>query len=102
MKRLDLNFLCCPRCRHDLVLSPEDPAQASPIESAILTCSACRTQYPVRGGIPRFVSADNYATSFGMQWQRYRRTQLDSHTGKTISRDRLAVATGWPSSLEGE
>lgn len=44
--------------------------------------------------IPRFVPVDNYASSFGLQWNQYRTTQLDSHTGLTISRDRLARLLG--------
>ncbi|MCU0242254.1 MAG: class I SAM-dependent methyltransferase [Vicinamibacteria bacterium] len=52
--------------------------------------------YPVRAGIPRFVAADNYTASFGLQWKRYLKTQLDSHTGATISRDRLARCFGRP------
>jgi SAM-dependent methyltransferase len=44
--------------------------------------------------LPRFVSADNYANSFGYQWNRHARTQLDSHTGLPISRDRLLAAIG--------
>lgn len=49
--------------------------------------------------IPRFVSVDNYASSFGLQWNQYRTTQLDSHTGLTISRDRLTRLLG--GSLDG-
>jgi 2-polyprenyl-3-methyl-5-hydroxy-6-metoxy-1,4-benzoquinol methylase len=48
------------------------------------------------GGIPRFVPTDGYASSFGLQWNRYRRTQLDSHTGTHISRDRLERCLGIP------
>jgi SAM-dependent methyltransferase len=44
--------------------------------------------------IPRFVPVDNYASSFGLQWNQYRTTQLDSHTGLTISRDRLTRLLG--------
>lgn len=46
--------------------------------------------YPVIRGIPRFVSSENYAQAFGDQWNRFPRTQLDSHTGLTLSEDRLA------------
>jgi 2-polyprenyl-3-methyl-5-hydroxy-6-metoxy-1,4-benzoquinol methylase len=64
-------------------------------QAAWLACpSGC--QVPVRRGIPRFVPEDNYASSFGLQWNRYRATQLDSHTGSTISRDRLARCLGGP------
>jgi SAM-dependent methyltransferase len=37
-----------------------------------------------------------YAEAFGEQWRRWRRVQLDSVTGKPISRGRLAEGTGWP------
>jgi SAM-dependent methyltransferase len=46
-------------------------------------------------GIPRFVPADNYAGSFGLQWNRFRRTQLDSFSGHPISRTRFLEFTGW-------
>ena len=46
--------------------------------------------YPVVDGIPRFVPAENYARAFGMQWNRFPKTQLDSHTGLRLSEDRLA------------
>jgi SAM-dependent methyltransferase len=48
------------------------------------------TVYPIVNGIPRFVSADNYAQDFGDQWNRFPKTQLDSHSGITITEDRLA------------
>lgn len=50
--------------------------------------------YPVVNNIPRFVSTNNYAKAFGAQWKSYQRTQLDSYTGKPISRDRLARLVG--------
>jgi 2-polyprenyl-3-methyl-5-hydroxy-6-metoxy-1,4-benzoquinol methylase/uncharacterized protein YbaR (Trm112 family) len=52
-------------------------------------------EYPVRGGVPRFVPASNYADNFGMQWNHFARTQLDSHSGHPISADRFWEATGW-------
>jgi SAM-dependent methyltransferase len=50
--------------------------------------------YKILNGIPRFVSTGNYASSFGLQWNTFRTTQLDSHTGLTISRDRLTRIAG--------
>jgi SAM-dependent methyltransferase len=67
-----------------------------------LACRSCSASHPVVDGIPRFVSSDNYAASFGMQWNRHRRTQLDSVIGKPISRSRLFSATGWPERLDGQ
>jgi len=50
--------------------------------------------FPLVNDIPRFVPSDNYASAFGLQWNEYRTTQLDSHTGLTISRDRLTRLLG--------
>ena len=52
--------------------------------------------FPVINGIPRFVPAENYADSFGFQWNIHDKTQLDSYTGFPISHDRVFGVTGWP------
>lgn len=58
--------------------------------------------YPIVNFIPRFVSNDTYASSFGEQWNRYRLTQLDRFNGTTLSRDRLFEGTRWtPEELNG-
>jgi SAM-dependent methyltransferase len=61
-----------------------------------------RPPLTTRDGIPRFVEDDGYAESFGEQWNRWRRVQLDSVTGKPISRDRLLEGSRWPEDLSGE
>lgn len=62
-----------------------------------------RQPIAVRDGIPRFVVDAGYAESFGEQWSRWRLVQLDSHTGKPISRRRLEEGTGWDlDTLRGE
>ena len=50
--------------------------------------------YEIKNLIPRFVPEDNYSNSFGVQWNLYRQTQLDSYTGLSISRDRLMRMLG--------
>ena len=67
-----------------------------------MTCSkGCR--WAIRGGIPRFVSVTSYASSFGCHWNRYPRTELDSYTGKSYSRQRLERCLGAPlESLRGK
>ncbi len=61
--------------------------------SSVLTCSSgCRV--PVVNSVPRFVDSSNYSAGFGLQWNTFSKTQLDSHTGLTISRDRLAGSLG--------
>lgn len=60
---------------------------------AYLCCdNGCK--HPIIDGIPRFVPKENYASSFGLQWKTFRKTQLDSYSGTTISRDRLTRILG--------
>jgi SAM-dependent methyltransferase len=40
------------------------------------------------------VPNDNHADSFGHQWKRFRKTQLDSYSGLSISRERLERCLG--------
>jgi SAM-dependent methyltransferase len=61
--------------------------------SSELICEAgCRV--PIVNNIPRFVGSESYAAGFGLQWTAFRKTQLDSHSGLTISHDRLVGALG--------
>jgi SAM-dependent methyltransferase len=53
-----------------------------------------REPLTIEGGIPRFVACGKYAESFGSQWRRFPRTQLDSRTGLPLSRDRLRRCMG--------
>lgn len=101
----DLSVYGCPGCGHEaLAVDPAAPVErnASGLERANLRCAACGSVYPVRNAIPRFVPQENYAQSFGYQWNAHRKTQLDSHTGLTISRDRLFQVSGWPESMPGQ
>jgi 2-polyprenyl-3-methyl-5-hydroxy-6-metoxy-1,4-benzoquinol methylase len=51
-------------------------------------------QFPVVRSIPRFVGASSYADHFGAQWNHYRLTQLDSHTGVPITENRMHRCIG--------
>lgn len=65
------------------------------IEEGTLIAAASRRTYPIVRGIPRFVPESGYADNFGLQWNRYRRTQLDSLNGTQLSENRLWSETGW-------
>jgi SAM-dependent methyltransferase len=67
-----------------------------------LVCRLAAHIWPVRGGIPRFVESQGYAGAFGFQWARHAQTQLDSHNGLSLSRDRWFAVTGWPKRMNGE
>lgn len=98
-----LRFFMCPSCHEtglDLKATSTDHGR---VLRGQLTCSGCRRAWPIIDGVPRFVSADNYARSFGAEWTLFSRTQLDSHTGTTISRDRFTDITEiQPSELAGK
>ena len=51
-------------------------------------------KFPIINGIPRFVPNDTYASAFGLQWNSYKRTQLDSYTKLDISKTRLERCLG--------
>ena len=46
-------------------------------------------------GIPRFANQSNYSSSFGFQWNKFQRTQLDSFSGSSISFERFYASTAW-------
>ncbi|WP_157123245.1 class I SAM-dependent methyltransferase [Pandoraea vervacti] len=91
----------CPNCGCQ-AFSEHKTRAAEHADDADLKCNACEQTYAVLNGIPRFVPRDNYATSFGYQWNIHRRSQLDSHTGLPISRDRVFGVTKWPERMEGQ
>ena len=93
MKKELLNILCCPGCGNSLDLRKETPADGE-IEEGELQCKNCNKAYPIVRFIPRFVSSENYASNFGFQWNQFRKTQLDSYTGKPIARERFLTRTG--------
>jgi SAM-dependent methyltransferase len=88
-----LRVLACPTCRASLELNASG------------TCLGCVNghQFPIRNGVPRFVPSDAYTESFSYEWQTFARTQLDSHTGRTDTRDRLQASLNFPlEELEGK
>lgn len=101
MNRDLVPLLRCIECGADLQL--HDPRESDGrVESGILRCGACAAEWPVVGFIPRFVPAETYTDNFGVQWRRFRRTQLDSHSGTSISQERFYASTGWdPQQMRG-
>jgi SAM-dependent methyltransferase len=71
-----LELLRCPACR-----------AALNEEGTGYVCSGCQRSFPLERGVIRFVDAENYADSFGFQWQRYARTQLDDAQSQESEKD---------------
>lgn len=53
MKKRLLKYLCCPDCSGDLGLAGINSEEE--IKEGMLACLQCDRQYPIQGGIPRFV-----------------------------------------------
>ena len=87
-----LEKLRCPITGQRL-LSADETLESNAEHQTLITEDGSK-QYPIRDGIPRVVPESNYADSFGMQCK-FRKTQLDSHSGQSISADRFWKATGW-------
>jgi SAM-dependent methyltransferase len=94
MKRRLLDLLRCPDCAEPLDVRVTSE-RGCDIESGTLSCPRCAAEWPITDSIPRFVPADNYASSFGWQWQKFATTQLDSRSGLPISRERFYRYCGW-------
>ena len=82
-----ISHLSCPGCKRRL----EDSGSQ-------LRCTTCSRDFPVIGEIPRFVPKENYAESFGLQWNRFASTQIDSKVGTTRSENRFREETLWDES----
>jgi 2-polyprenyl-3-methyl-5-hydroxy-6-metoxy-1,4-benzoquinol methylase len=73
------------------------PKSKIPLQiNGVVLNGECNEFYPLIKGIPRFVNSDNYASAFGLQWNTFSHTQLDSHTGHPISKERLERCLGCP------
>ncbi len=76
-------LLKCPTCSGDLIKRNEN--------------YVCPNQHKwdIVNSIPRFINGySNYTDAFGIQWNKYKKTQLDSYTGTDISSSRLFRCLG--------
>jgi SAM-dependent methyltransferase len=61
--------------------------------------------YQIKKGIPRMLdnSEQNYSDNFGLQWNKFKKTQFDSHSGLNITEERFWNTTKWNSAkLKGK
>lgn len=95
MQQWVTGILRCPQTGQALHLRDVRDSESGPAAESLATADG--TSYPVIGGIPRFVPSGNYAANFGLQWNRFRRSQLDSHSLVPISRERFFRFSAWKS-----
>src|SRR5260370_30748487 len=75
-------------------VSPRTGAAIGPGGDALVSGDGERV--PIFSGTPRFVSSDDYAAAFGLQWNLHAGTQLDSRTGAHLTELRLVRCAGLP------
>lgn len=94
MKPRAVDLFVCPTCQGALEPVARLRRGAEILEGCLL-CAGCKASWPIRRGVPRFVIGDEYAGSFGYQWNRFRAVQLDSCNGGTESDSSFRDTTGW-------
>ena len=102
MERKYLSILACPECKGSLSLYNETHVEDENVITGELVCQSCSSKYLITNSIPRFVPESNYADNFGLQWKIHAKTQFDSYTNTTITKDRFHETTGWDFDLSGE
>jgi len=102
MRRAHIGLLVCPATKRPLVLKEGCVFEGSCVKEGELIEPVSGNHYWIRNYIPRFVPQDNYAASFGLEWNIHHRTQYDRHSGFSVSRERFERETRWGRCLEGE
>ena len=97
-----LDMFFCPECDKKIVLKFASEESNDRIKEGILSCNNCKSNFTIKNYIPRFVPSENYANSFGFQWNKHARVQIDKFCRQPISRDRFFRVTEWPENLEGQ
>jgi SAM-dependent methyltransferase len=95
-----VELLACPKCASSLAL-PGGERPAPDIESGTLACQQGH-EFPIVGGIPRFVGSELYVQNFGFEWNIHAKTQLDN-TDSDESERTFRTKTGFtPELLRGK
>lgn len=90
-----LEILVCPKCHGELACGAKEVEADGDITTGTLRCANCNDEYQIISGIPRFVERDNYASSFGLQWNLFKAEQVDNLNGFKISENRFYSVTEW-------
>lgn len=60
------------------------------VKQGKLTDRKTGKEYKIVNNIPRFLDSDtNYSDNFGLQWNKFKKTQFDSYTGIPVIRKKI-------------
>lgn len=89
----DVSLLRCPRCPGRLALV-RPAEQDSPLSEGSLRCARCGARYPVKGGVPRFVSSRGLdaatrrsQASFSAKWKKAPDYGTDSEATRRLQHE---------------
>ncbi len=103
MNLKSLEWFRCVGCGAPLqVETPASAQNNGNIVEGKLICSSCGRVFPIVRSMPRFVEGEDYAYSWGYQWNLFDKMQLDSHAGNNLSHERFFATTQWPEKMEGQ
>lgn len=94
MRNQLLSILYCPKCKSDLFVTIDEKV-GDEIIGGNLQCFKCQVKYPIKNSIPRFITYNYYADSFGIQWKTFVKTQLDDNNKTKESHLRFKTELGW-------
>ncbi len=97
-----VDWLQCMDCGAPLRAESSSAQGDGSIVEGHLICTACKKDFPIVRSVPRFVPSDDYAQTFGYQWNQFDRMQLDRAAGNDLSHERFFATTQWPSRLDGQ
>jgi SAM-dependent methyltransferase/uncharacterized protein YbaR (Trm112 family) len=92
MKRSIVPMFLCPLCGSALSLS-SDAANQTEILEGVFSCTKCRATFPIRGGVPNLLRAEqcesHVSESFGFEWRTYHKGGFEKGTvfGRTIDEE---------------
>lgn len=87
MHRKFLPYLCCPETQKPLLLEVIEETSSGFIKAGILSTEDGLHQYSIREGIPRFVKGEEYADSFGREWEMFPQVQFQHQNSDKAMRD---------------
>src|ERR671937_798177 len=92
MRRSLLDFIGCPQCKGDLDLKV-DEGRGEIVLQGRLTCSSCKRDFPIWGGVPRMnvkmEQLARIAKSFSYEWKAHHEGRFEDSTlfGRTLDED---------------
>jgi len=78
------------------IINPKNHSQLSFVDGKLIDSEG--NAFPFLKGVARIAYLDNYTENFGVQWNRFNKTQLDQkNDGLSLSRNRFFAESGWNS-----